>query len=731
MKKIAQITVFLTLAFLSSVSLRAQKPTPTPPQPTEDVVRISTNLVRLDAVVTDKSNNPVTNLTASDFEVYQDGKLQKITGFSFVNPATARAKIGAADAKTAAKSKNVAPAPPPAARVSVENANRILTFIIDDGNCAASQQGMIASQEALKKFVSDEMQPNDLVAIYLTRGGSSLLQQYTADKARLLQIVRKIRWLPPPLFCGGGIGGEIFEPARDDSTGKVSGQGTFETDATRKTREMGEDAARDNQTVGTMGVLRYVIRGLERVPGRKTVFFLSDGFSLRGRDRQPLRARDVLRDVTEEANRAGVVFNTIDVRGVVDPTGIEAADNVLPENVIDPAAPSGTSRVVADRANLIQETRNGLFFLANETGGRFYKESNFLDAPIRRALNAEKGYYLLAYEPDDETFKGKKFHRIEIRLKQSDLRVYTRAGFYGVEDRGLSPSKIKPKTADSELYDAVAAPLPNSDLNLRLSAFYGSDASGGFVRSLIHVDGKDVTFVDEPGNRKKAVFDVVAVTLNEKNEVADEFNRTYTLRWAAESQPLVEQNGFVFAVDVPVKKAGAYTFRVAMRDATSRRLGAASQLVEAPDLKKTRFFLTGLALSAVDVNGKFVAPAAVKPEDGFSLAASGAVPAIRRFRPGAVLAYSYQIYNAQTDKATNQPKLTIKLNLYRDGQLASEGQPQPIQLEPQTDSTRVNDFGYLRLKPNTPPGDYALQIIITDQFANRTASQWIDFEVIN
>ena len=51
----------------------------------EDVVRISVTLVQLDPVVTDKKGNPVTNLQKDDFEIYEDGKRQLITNFSFVS----------------------------------------------------------------------------------------------------------------------------------------------------------------------------------------------------------------------------------------------------------------------------------------------------------------------------------------------------------------------------------------------------------------------------------------------------------------------------------------------------------------------------------------------------------------------------------------------------------------------------------------------------------------------
>jgi hypothetical protein len=158
-------------------------------------------------------------------------------------------------------------------------------------------------------------------------------------------------------------------------------------------------------------------------------------------------------------------------------------------------------------------------------------------------------------------------------------------------------------------------------------------------------------------------------------------------------------------------------------------LGAASQMIQVPDLKKNKLFLSGLTVAQVDSNGKFAAPSAVKPENALSLTASTAVPAIRRFARGAIMAYSYTLYNAQADKNTNQPKLVVQVNLYRDGKIISEGQPKPAELEKQTEWSRINDYGYLRLNQNAAPGDYALQIIVKDLQTNQTATQLIDFEV--
>ncbi len=709
--------------FGQSLPVEAPKPSATPPTgDDDDVVKITTKLVQFDAVVTDKDGNQVKDLTVADFEILQDGKPQEITNFSYINTETPAQSSPKSIVKNG---KNVILSPP--VRVRPENGGRVITFIVDDGNCTASQVGMGAAQEAMKKFIGEQMLPNDLVAIYRTRGGSSLLQQYTSDKNQLLRVARQIRWYPA-LGCAG-YGGDLFEAVQNNSLLKKTGQDTFETENSRKSRERNEDADRDNGTVGTIGVIRYVVRGLGKVSGRKVVFLLSDGLAVRTREGNKRQAFDALRDLTDLANRASVVFNTIDVRGLFNVSAINASDHVSVRDDPDVAKPNGTDKIVAARTAEINNTRDGLFYLAEETGGRFYKDQNFLDVPIRRALNLEKGYYLIGYEPDDGTFKDKNFNKIEIKLKRPGLQVSSRAGFFGKTDEAIAPKK---RTGDSELYEAIVAPLPKAGLNVQLTAFFVNDsAQGNVVRSLVHLDGGEITFTDEPNGFKKAVFDVVAVTLNEKNEVVDEFNRTHTFKIEAAAMPLIKQNGLIYTTDVPVKKAGNYNFRMAVRDANSKTLGSASQVIQVPDLKKSKIFMSGLTLGAVDENNKFVSPSAVKPENALSITASTAVPAIRRFRPDTITAYSYTLYNAQTDKASNQPKLSVQVNLYLNGKLISEGKPQAAELEKQSDLTRINNAGYMRFPSKVEKGDYTLQLIVKDLLTNETTSQWIDFEIAN
>jgi VWFA-related protein len=684
----------------------------------EDVVKITSKVVQVDVVVTDAEGRQVTGLKASDFTILQDGKPQTISGFSYI-------PMGSSGQVPSDK-RDKAQLSIPQGPVRSGTRGRIITFVVDDGNCRASLTGMKASREAIEKFVTTQMLPDDVVAIYQTRSGSSMFQQYSSDKVQLLRAAGKIRWYPAAGGCAPSDG-TFYDAARINTEVIGTSRGekgiSEESEDEKKRRELNEDRSRDNQVVGSLGVLRYAIRGLDRLPGRKVLFFLSDGIPLQARDGQVLRAVDQLRDLSDLANRSAVVLNTIDIRGLFDTSMIEARDRV---STLDNSI--ATEAISEKRRRDVRSSQDGLAFLAGETGGNFYKNENYLDAPIGRSLSIEKGYYLVAYEPEDDTFKGKYFNKIEIKLNRPNLRVSSRSGFLGVVDKA---STKKAKTGDSELYEAIAAPLPTAGMNLRLSASFGnSTAEGSFIRAQVHIPGEEVTFVDSNG-QKKASFDVVAVTLNEKNEVVDEFTRTHTFSSDPAALPLIAKNGIIYSADVKVMKPGFYNFRVAMRDANSKRLGTVSQVVQVPELKPGRLFVSGLIVTEVDANGKFAVPAPVDASNAFALVASPGVAGIRNFRRGSIIAYPYYIYNAKPGR-DGKPNLTVEVNLYRDGKLVIDGEPRPADLQPQSDWSRISDYGYMKLNQQMPAGEYVLQVVVRDLAAGKdvTSSQWSDFQII-
>src|SRR5678815_2028172 len=124
MKNKALPALLLSFCVLLPALAQTKPAAPQQPQkPTDDqeeVVKISTNLVQVDAVVT-KDGKPVTNLTADDFEIYEDGRKQTITSFAFISniPNATTAPAPASDKKTVA---------PPAGPIKANDPHRTIAF---------------------------------------------------------------------------------------------------------------------------------------------------------------------------------------------------------------------------------------------------------------------------------------------------------------------------------------------------------------------------------------------------------------------------------------------------------------------------------------------------------------------------------------------------------------------------------------------------------------------------
>ena len=722
MKRQVAIAWMLMLALFAPVA--GQRPAPTPSQqqqntPADEVVRITTNLVQVDAVVVDKDGRPATDLQAEDFEILEEGRPQPITNFSFIStspPATTSPAAAATIAPPAGNKKGTPPVPP--VRLRPEQVRRTVALVVDDLFMSFGSVDLV--RETLKKFVDQQMQPGDLVGIFRTRGGSGALQQFTTDKNQLHRAIRSLRWYPPPL---GGFGS--FEDARADYTIKQRGQGgatSFEDEQTRRARERQEDFNRESLAVGTLGTLRFVVRGLEELPGRKSVVLISNGLPIYSRAGESGRALDQMRRLVDLANRASVVIYTMDARGLTDPGFITAADEVLPEN---------TQTLRNSRINDFFESQNGLNYLADATGGLFMHSANDLNKGLRRVLEDQGGYYLIGYRPTDETFKQGSFRKISLRVKRPGLSVRSRQGFYGLTNEAVRP---KPRTGDSQLYAVLASPLGAGGIRTRLTSLFGNDQrSGSFMRSLLHINAQDIAFTDEPNGWKKLVLDVAAVTFGENGQIVDEFNRTHTVRIGPDTFQHIQQYGLIYSADVPAKKPGAYQLRIVVRDGTSKRIGSASQYIEVPDLKRNALALSGILLTEANPNGMTSLPPSGSAVDAISPAPSSASAGVRRFRPGIILSYAHLIYNPRLDRTTGKPQLTTQVKLFRDGKEILTGPETPFDVGQQADLTRLSNDGMFRLNAKAAPGDYVLQIIVNDNLAGekrRTATQWIDFEII-
>jgi VWFA-related protein len=733
--KTHRLLVVILVAQLGSGALGQQpSSTPAPPSPREiqkpeadEVVRITTNLVQVDAVVTDKNGKVVTDLKPEEIKILEDGRQQKITNFSYnvTETPAAPARIG----KPAAVDKNAPPVPP--TRLRPEEIRRTIAIVVDDLGLSFESTHFV--QRALKKFVDEQMQPGDLVAIIRSGGGMGALQQFTSDKRQLYAAIERVKW-----NANGRSGISAFAPLEPPTPGSHGADVDAANDELNQFRE-------DMFSVGTLGAISYVVKGLRELPGRKSILLISDGFRIYNVD-DPTRnylALEKLRRLIDEAGRASVVIYTMNATGL-QTLGLTAADNPGSGDV---------EQMLSSRRNAAFETQQGLDYLATQTGGIAIKNNNDLSNGIRRVLEDQRGYYLIGYRPDNSTFDPKTgrrtFHKLSLKItRPGKFNVRMRNGFLGFTDN----AKDAPvqRTLAQQMLGALTSPFGATGVHLQLTSLFSSDPkAGAIMRSMLHIDARDLTFTSEANGMHKSTFDVLAVTFGDNGALVDQSGRTYTLQLPEALFKRAQRDGLVYYVTVPIRKAGAYQLRVSLRDSSTERIGSASQFVEVPDLKKNRLAVSGIVLRGESPAEKTTAASAARPSatpGGNQAAADSAPdqeaadqqnpqasPAVRHFSPGMLMDYLFIIYNAHIDKATSKSQMTEQVRLFRDGQPVFTGKENPLNFTNVTDEKRLVSGGAIKLGTDLVPGEYVFQIIVKDMLADekhRTVTQWMDFEMV-
>ena len=740
-----QIFAVTALLLLSTVAY-GQRPAPSPStSPVQDEpVRVTTNLVQADVIITDKDGKPVRDLRAEDFEIFEDRKKQQITHFSFINasPSSAPATAAPAPSETE-KASSIPPVP-----LKREQVRRTIALVVDDLGLSYESMGYV--QKALRKFVDEQMMPTDLVAILRTSGGIGVLQQFTSDKSHLHAVIGRVRWNPQ------GRGG--LSPVGTFNEASI---GADIRDSIQFIEEMEESRA-GQYSVGTIGSLNSIVRGLGDMPGRKSIVLISEAFrmfSAQGRNTQLVQT---LRDLTDEANANSVAIYTLDASGLQSYT-FEASDKVAGYSyLIDPTlmaasggGPAGgvaqnppprtlprndtlsaqserdsgaafrrLAALSAVREQQAGETHTVLSYLAQRTGGTFVRNRNDMGSGIAQIMEDQQGFYLLGYRPNespiDPATGRRRLLKLEVKVKRSGLKVRSRAGYFGVTNEDRTATR---RTRQEKLSAALTSPFASGDVRVRLTSLVGDEPNGGgtYVRSLLHIDARDLTFKEEAGGVRVAELEMVAVAFGDQGRVVDQLSYPQTVRAASETDhERILKNGLVYILNFPIKQGGPYQMRVAVRDALSERIGAGMQFLEVPDLNKKRLAVSSIVLSSA-TETQSPAGADLESESG---------PALRRFRQGMTLDYRYIIYNGASDKDS---RIQTQTRLLRDGQPVFTGKVMPLDLTQHPDMKRLSVGGRLRIGPELTPGEYVLQIFVTDASVPtkpRAAAQSIDLEIL-
>jgi VWFA-related protein len=344
----------------------ADPPPPPPPQAQPPIFRGGTNLVQVDAIVTDQDSRPLVDLAASDFTLLDDGKPMTIDRVRF---------LGAAEYSgdpTLAPIRSHEDEEREASRDDV----RVYAIVLDDYH--VERMGELRVIEPLLAFVG-QLPPNDLVAVFYPLDSVTDVA-FTRDREKVVKAIR------------------AFYGRRRDYSPKHP----VEEEHLRHPREI-EIIRRQIVTSSLEGLAAH-LGGIKQ--GRKTIIFVSEGFVL------PV---DDVRDLYQAANRANVAFYPVDPRGLTMSNGRTTSAQMINGLVSDRDAMETLASETGGRAivqkndlsaalgQVIRDSR-AYYLIAYESphpdDGKFHKVTVRVKRP-QATVFARTGYW--AYKRGENT----------------------------------------------------------------------------------------------------------------------------------------------------------------------------------------------------------------------------------------------------------------------------------------------------------------------------------------
>lgn len=702
--------------FLLSSVIIAQTPPQQPSQRTEsdEVVRITSELVQTDAVVTDKNDRIIPDLKINDFELYENGKRQEIKFLEFISTDTGRRIEGTRPSVPATAIESVTPG------VSATELKRVIAFVVDD--LTIPYEDIITTRQLLTDFIDNQMREGDLVAIVRVVGGNGLLQQFTSDRQLLRRAISQIT---PRISPYSAFNNQTVAESTGFSAERVIADAGAPGDGIANSLNLAsatDETTRGLRSLISLSTADYVIDSLKQLPGRKSLVLISGGLPLyeisnritsTGEATFTTNVSFLLNQLTDHASRAGVVINTLDVLGLKAMRGV-ADFRTTPARSASGSVDSSFGRL--PDTSLLGNTRPfdqlsaqlGLHTLASATGGVSIVNTNNFRTGLDKILS-RSAYYVLAYTPS-EKFDA-KFHKVQIKVKRNGAKVYAREGFIAKEDRTASA----PKTKEQAIATAARSPLAKRALDVVADLQYKflTDNSAA-VDINMQIDAKKLNFTQGADGKYRTDFDVVGFVYDEVGKLRGGFSRTINSNLTPDEYKHALAAGMDLSESTQLP-SGYFQLRVVVREEKTGHLGTLSRYLEVPDLTKHHLTMSSIFLYEVDPTSQ--------DNKAEPLAAAHRISRKRDIR------YAAAIYNAKVDKGSKQ-QVTGQLIISRDSKIIFKDS---LQLSNSNGSdSRLFKVGQLVLS-KVNPGRYVLTLIITDPLADKKeaiVSRSVDFTVI-
>jgi VWFA-related protein len=437
-------------------------------------------------------------MTAKDFEISADGKAQVLDNAAFIDTSH----------------------------------KRTLVFVVDD--LGLSPEGISSVQRVLRKFVSEQVQPDDRIAIVGT--GIHTAPGLTSGRSALNSAIDR-------------IGYHALEDSRNVRPA------TFIS--------------------GTLPELAFVMNALAKTPGRKSVVLFSERVSL-PRGAGPAIQSEAEASTSRIARLAGqamAVFYCIPVSAVVNHP---ASDGI-------PRLQTGLAAVVSETGGLWID---GAPDLSQAFDSVLQEQDGYYRIAFRPAAHAY-----------DYASGRNLVDKIAVKTARPGVRVRSRTVVFAVSDESTPPfpPDVGDEDRESTLNAAFDGSAIGLDASY---TFYYSASEGPYLEVLMRIDSKNLTYVKELSGEYKCILQISSLASGGDGQSAGESSRGVAYSLTEPQYRSALAAAIVYTQKLPISKPGAYQIRSFVADGPAGRLGSAGRYMEIPDVKKGDLALSGIVNQA-------------------------------------------------------------------------------------------------------------------------------------
>jgi VWFA-related protein len=687
----------------SAQTNQPQKQQPKKADEQEQPIKLTTELIEVRAVITDKAGKAVTGLKQADFELLENNEAQEISFFQLTELPSA----------SAASNKAAGGNPLP---TSVEKTPPARTIVLFADTLHIATGNLLFLKRALRGLVDEKLSAQDMTALVTSYGTLGLGEQFSRDRRLLRYAIERLNAGPTerasafnPYLAAQVDRGD--QQAMNEAIRIISiednlrglDRRTLESMAQARAREILQIA--EYRSRATLLTLRSVVDRLAKLPGQRLIVLFSDGFTLNTTGGSI--DTNELNSVTSRAARAGVVIYSIDSKGLSPPPGFSAELSVQPD----------FHYANAGEADL----QDGLNALAADTGGQFLHNTNDLTGAAQRALDENRVFYTLAYYPKLEGNLN-KFRKLTIRVKNHpEYHVRAQRGY--LPAALANPKTDIAKTPDQRLSEKMFEPLATTEIGV-VAVAEDFETKYDAAQATLHVflDGQTLSF--QPNNDRQQFELKIALTIfNSSGKLIYNGAQTVQGNLVPARAELARRNGVHYSKRLELKP-GFYQVRVGAYEASTQHIGTATAIVEVPDLKRKRLTLSSLLIEGA----QNLAPAALNKRSEPETPGTRNIQGIQFYARNQSFIYLFRLY-PNSPQAAKPEELTLQTEIWQGDQRIAQTDAVPLTTRLLDRDEKGTLIGSELRLGNLPPGLYELRVIVRGQQKKAVAQRAVVFGI--